>query len=498
MYVTLSEDYDLDRSQWTAVGPAVPAKSSQLTYTLYITDALLTENMATWFTVQARDSFGNWSVPATPVWGQISDRTPPAPAAIEDPELCQAHPMPLLFSGLDSDAIQARLYRRFDAPHPADPFANADDWQLIRQFTITDAMATIDDQYIPPQDLDLYYALELVDGNGNVSTPIYWCSAKEGGDAAFAPQIDPNDKETAGNMISFDNGNEYDGFAEITIAGEDGPEMYTVAIGSNLPFTPALGLNLFEINNEDGDNAFAQLVEYWNVNNFLDTNRQMSDLGPMHSVQWLGNGTTLSYTVELDFAGESCNCFGKERPLVTVFRRTADSNWTQVISVTETHEVKRYLVLDSSDPDPTQEYQYMALAFSPVTYEVLGFWHTYTLTPHLALEPLELTTPLERPIIPGSSQRCYLNEITPHGGQPTNFTLADGWSIYVDKYYLNTGSWPLPPLNCPTATTLTPVISPVTVIYLTPRWPIACRSSSSMLRSAPSLTPIRLEILWSI
>ncbi len=156
--------------------------------------------------------------------------------------------------------------------------------------------------------------------------------------------------------------------------------------------------------NENGSGPVST-VTLRNVNDFLDTDRHMANLGPIFGLEWRLDGPGPLVRIHFDLP------YDDPLPLVAAFRQRPGGSWMQVTSVLDKEAVSfggdfnnrnTIFITDNADLSLEQAYNYSVLAFSPSSGEVLGFWET-TLLPALRKAPdnVALSSPLKpAPVFP--------------------------------------------------------------------------------------------------
>ncbi|MGD9146898.1 MAG: hypothetical protein PVI80_15135, partial [Anaerolineae bacterium] len=387
MYVTRSPTMSLPLEEWEPVTPTgsldpfiqIPVTS---TLALSITDSP-PEGIPHWYRVQVRDDAGNWSPFSAPVMGALYPRTPPPfPPIPYDDQDCAANRMPLRLTGLDPRVSIVAVYRAFAPDGP---------WQLIDKVVVTNGNVEISDDYLPPYPRDMYYRLEAWDGHGNVSESQDYCTHPNPGTVP-PPPTDVTvaagcDGDVCDASITWTDNSTVTKLL-VMQGGIQGPETTTWetrddSFGLDFASGTLISVTLMSQNeNGTGDGTTVWIQEN---NNFLNTNREMKDLGPIFGIEWVTE-TVPSPVARIDLTGwcdpEACD----PRPLVSIFRRIRDGKWLQVSTVQRVHQAPLnihapWIISDTSTLMPYQSYEYVVLAHSPTSYEVLGFWQPKVLDP---------------------------------------------------------------------------------------------------------------------
>jgi hypothetical protein len=343
-----------------------------------------------WYRVQVRDDAGNWSAEGKAVEAARYTRTPPSlPRIPYDDETCERNDMPLPITELDDNVFIVNLYRSFDESGP---------FQLIERFEVTKTPSQnyvdINDDFLPPYPTYAYYRLEAVDDHGNVSAQQPYC-AQLGGD----PPVDPGIPAVTTSGECNEGGcqvittPEDDATVEVqtTQPGEDGVPITSTETITGPHATDVLGDVWVgvEVSYPGSDDTFLT----WErplENEFLDTNRGLTALGPMNDVRWMTDTTTtpLEHYVRI-------RILDGPTPSIAVFRKAEHGNWMQIGPISD---LGAYTYEDRSDPSPDEQYEYLVLALSPTTHELLGYWDPITLEPLVDDTPKgRLTESITRP-----------------------------------------------------------------------------------------------------
>jgi hypothetical protein len=430
-YVTRSPTFTAPLEQWTVVYPEGStnpyierAATTQLRLTISDRPPM---NQVFWYRVQVRDHAGNWSAPSVPVKGVLYTRTIPNLAQPRyDPRVCANNPMPLTLTGLDPALAQIVVYRAFSADGP---------WQVIDRVPVSDGTASITDTYSPPTALDAYYRFEAVDWHGNVSAAVTYCAGLEPASPLPPPAVSTRVEcldNVCNLIVEIENPELYadqdEIEVEIQLPGEDGPIIIVLLlpVDGELVIPIPDGATYDVTPTYDGVPGITETGS--NINNFLDTNRHLAQLGPFYNLQWLTDPVTGA-----DYVRVSLAPIDEPSLPVAAFRRALpDGNWMQVTAL---EGVQPHWLEDRSDPSPSQAYEYVVLAFSPYTYEMLGFWGPGTLPARRPDQPLSLTGPISpTPELPAA---CEHQQIPAADlGMPETLFLYNGWRMDAVNYYL--------------------------------------------------------------
>ncbi|MHB1319353.1 MAG: fibronectin type III domain-containing protein, partial [Anaerolineae bacterium] len=437
-YVTRSVSLTAQLNTWTPVTPTngtVPYQEVVVTgpVTLTVTD-VPPKDQVYWYRVQVRDNAGNWSAPGQAAKGALYTRTDPSfgPVPGYNPTDCAANDLPLTLSGLSAEVRQIVVYRGFDPGGP---------WHLVKRVTVGNGVAVITDEYVPPYATDVFYRLEAVDGHGNVSAAQPYCAQLDGSDILPPPPpitttVTQNDTIYVWTAEVGDTGTPDESqpptVITVTVPGEDGP------ISQSLPVTGTASGEIpsgawIEIDGSTtGSGGTGASSESWLrvTNNFIDTERQMTDLGGLHELRWEVSQTGTPF-VEVGIV-----TMDEWSPPLALFRRIPGGSWLQV---TEVRRVQPHLIEDHSDPSPYQTYEYAVLLFSPTTYEVMGYWGPATLAALYPAQTLSLGGDTIVPVAQPYPDTCTITENLPGSvGMPPTIGLANGWVITNVVYYTST------------------------------------------------------------
>ena len=188
--------------------------------------------------------------------------------------------------------------------------------------------------------------------------------------------------------------------------------------------------------NDNGSGPVAS-IDIRNVNNFLDTNRHMANLGPIFGLEWRLENPEPSVRIHFDFS------YDDPFPLVAAFRQRPGGSWMQVTSVLSKDDVEAggdfnnqntIFITDRADLSLEQDYNYSVLAFSPSSAEVLGFWETTLLPASRNAEgDIALSGPLDpAPVFPACQYLIFgPDEVD---WKIDTILLENGWKISVLDY----------------------------------------------------------------
>jgi len=442
-YVTRSPTLTAPLDSWTPVTPTnatVPYHQLAITgpVTLTVVD-VPPKDQVFWYRVQVRDNAGNWSAPGQAAKGALYTRTDPAfvPVPGYNAQNCAANPMPVTLTGLSAEVRQIAVYRGFAAGGP---------WHLVKRVTVENGTATITDAYVPPYATDVYYRLEAVDGHGNASGAQPYCAHLEGSDILPPPPpitttVTQNDNvyvwtAEVGDTDTPDE-SQPPTVITVTMPGEDGPITQTLPVTDTASGQIPSGAWIEIDGTTTGSGGAGASSESWLrvTNNFIDTERQMTDLGSLHELQWEVSQTADPYVVVNIVTVDEWS------PPLALFRRIPGRSWLQV---TEVRRVQPHIIEDRADPSPYQTYEYAVLLFSPTTYEVMGYWGPATLTALYPAQTLALGGDPIEPVTPYPGT-CAITEIEPGGLVPPTIDLANGWIITDVHYFTSTGGVCPPP-----------------------------------------------------
>ena len=435
-YVSRSESLTAPLSTWDAVGDTSGTS-------FVVNKGPQDEGKLFWYAVQARDNAGNWSPASNPYKAAFYPRTAPPfnPAFGTN---CEDNVMPLTLTGIDSQYKQVALYRGFDASGP---------FKLAQRIWISQTNAILTEQYVPTYATDIYYKVEAIDGHGNVSPAVTFCARKVTGNAPLPPEVGELSHE--GNVLSFplvDASTPGDIVITRREPGHGGmtTTMYHATTGGGgtanagtLDWGASAEIDIVRndpLTDQPSDPTTRQVRR---VNNFLGSDRHMTDLGPLQ----VGRiNQTRIFTLTNDCGISDCNLAGFARPFVTVFRKAKQGNWMQISPMLEITSLpdQPWVVETQVEETPEVDYSYTVLAFSPDSYEVLGTWRTVTLPAQISAEIGTIATfdydpqlPLPpSPTDPNFFPGCTVNGLQPSElGFPEHLILAEGWTLEVDAYY---------------------------------------------------------------
>lgn len=419
-FVTRAITTGVRLSNWTVIATNM-ASTSEITSTYVITDTPPI-NTVYWYRIQVRDNAGNWSAISEPVKSAVFDRVPPAKPSLAAPQnkkpCYTALPSRLAVS---VDVKQVILSRRL---------RNTADWRIVRRFrpnTNSGAPLGVDfiDKYVTPlPNTPVYYKIEFLDAYGNMSLPATICVRGNSPNDLLPPRFSVtigNNENNAPRTVTLNFGGVTDIFSRsVTIVRPNstspavvttnvvpgnastftfpidvGESLRVGATASALTATTSLSatLNSRWIRNV---NNFLDLDNVQNTTEFLDTPRNMTNLGSF-TIVW-GGANNEACSDANSPARKSCatlNATGylknEKPPMAALFRRLIPTTigpqaansvpWLQVTPITEwILRGRTYVIEDTSIKDPTRTYEYMAVAHSATSYEVIGYFNTVTLT----------------------------------------------------------------------------------------------------------------------
>ncbi len=440
--------------------PVVASHRVSPTVTLSITDTPPLGQVF-WYSVQLRDNAGNWSPAAPPVQAGLYPRTAPAFSPNTNGWADCSDKPPLALAGLTPGLVMLNVYRAFEPGADFTPGGSLADFQLIRRLEIQNGQVTFSEDYVAPYPANLYYRFEAVDAYGNV-TPLVpaenqppYCDTSNPGTPPQAPawngeNYHSQNPDTLVWEVDLDLVGSAAGLerreVKVYRASEGILQVQSSTVSVQPGDTPTLSardgetLEVEIYNTNLNGQSRSQFVLLRNPNNFLGTHRHLTQAGQLLGLEWDAGATP---AVNVYFSGFQMEDVqpGSLQPWVALFRQGEGQNWMQVTPVqpiTLTQGTfgpggmftNTWVIVDTSDPSPEQAYNYMALAFSPLSWEVLGYWESLNIGPRDAPEPVYLSAPLP----PGPSVACSYTEIPAGGDLPARIELAHGWYILMSAY----------------------------------------------------------------
>ena len=413
-----------------------------------------------WFRVQVRDRAGNWSAPSAPVKGGLYPRQKPPAPSVADVNQCMPGGLSVDFTGLASQVRQVIVYRSFD------PITNvnAPGVQIIQRLKVENGRATFKETYQPPVDTWVYYKVEALDGYGNVSDPATFKARLCGPNRPDPPEVDKGSAQWDPDTLTYQVPLTYTltptGVASRKVntvhPSSSGlrTDVHTVPSHGKITVQGAPGETVKVEATETNDQGTSPSTVRWvrNVNNFLDTNRHMANLGQPLAVEWVQNANPPAVRVYIPAPADQ----NLPTPHVALFRKAAAGNWLQVTPVMDVSGSHTFypssgpnpqpalVITDTADLDITDAYDYTVLAFSPSTFEVLGYWDAIRLGPWAASSIINLpnSTLAAGPSLPCSTGYDIRNPAYygPSGEgwwnvPGDNILLANGWILHVDNFY---------------------------------------------------------------
>ncbi len=412
-----------------------------------------------WFRVQVRDNAGNWSAPSAPVKGGLYPRQKPPTPAVSDVDRCMANGLQVTFGNLPSQVRQVIVYRSFDPI--VDP--NAPNVQLIQRIQVLNGQATFTESYQPPIDTWVYYKVEYLDGYGNVSDPATFKARLCAPNRPDAPEVEKGAAQWDPDTLTYQVPLTY----TLPPTGVVSRTVRTLRPGSSGLTTGVqiVPTQTVTVRGEPGETVKVEATETndkgtspstvrWvrNVNNFLDTNRHMANLGQPVAVEWVQNATPPAVRVSIPAPADQ----NIPIPLVALFRKSSAGNWLQVTPVMTPTGIIFYknitptlVITDRADLDLGETYDYTVLALSPKTFEVLGYWGPTRLGGYAGGTVLNIAS---NTLPPAPTLPCATGyDIRPPSFYGPNgegwwlvpsdtIALADSWSLQVTNFYDYDGS----------------------------------------------------------
>jgi hypothetical protein len=491
LFVTRSPSATLPSAQWSELTPnGLLVNSANPTVTVQINDAPPI-GRPFWYRVQVRDNAGNWSAAGGMVnGGRYPRQAPPLGDIPYDPQQCANNPLPLVINNLNPAFQQLVVYRSFAA---------SDRGQIIKRVLVQNGSATITDELLPPYATTVYYRIEAIDSYGNASNLEEYCSELGPRSAPPDPSLRIAMRQTEGatTLYTLETGHP-DGATPGGDAGEE--QVITVVrpgeggnstsqIGNNntqfdLALTEGETVQVTVQNQNEFGASPGRSLLLRQTNNFLNTNRQMTRITAPIGVEWASGLPNPS--VRIHFPNRFPDNPGPREPVVALFRQAGNGNWLQVTTMQGlggqagqfnfgSGLQRTWVVMDNSDPSANQEYRYLALAFSPTSYEILGYWEPVKLAPLVNGPDALRVTPMLG-LAPTFPQRCSFTNTPPSSFD--RILLYNGWLVkleavrqytscqdpsYNPNGFYGTGflsdgnqSWPLELINLSLASTSEP------------------------------------------
>ncbi|HSH02940.1 MAG TPA: hypothetical protein VLL52_10510 [Anaerolineae bacterium] len=433
-------------SHWQTISVIPFPNPINVTTTIAITDIppISEPGRPYWYQIQVRDDAGNWSPPSSPVSGALYPREPLALNPINFQEVCGQNPeLPLTLNTIgsgqsnpvmDARAKQAILYRSFDNVN----------WRIIERFQITNGSVTLTEDFASPVASEIYYRIELLDEHGNVSDPQPYCTVTSGHTQPVIPGITGTQTLSVVNLQR----NNTDSTLQVVSTSPDVETMTTntTTVNYTSQYTTTLEegeCQQLELTNiaEDGQQSPPTTHLYCHNNNFMNTNRQLTNLGPVVDIARVTTAEGPATEITL------LECAHCDAPYAAAFRRTTTGNWLQVTPITQISTYQPgdidngpeayWRIHDYTDISLNTAHEYVVVAFSTQNYEMLGYWGTaylpaQTTSPNYIL--LDEPTPL--PELPNDCTTSLYDVISPNDfGMPSDFALPYGWHIYVENYW---------------------------------------------------------------
>ena len=422
-YVTRAISTGLKLANWTPIA-TIPAPTRNIT-TTYI-DTPPVGNIY-WYRIQVRDNAGNWSAASRPVKGAVFDRIAPAQPTLgtENSKTPCIDKLPSRLA-VPSDVTQVLLYRKLGTGK----------WVLVKRFrpnTPKGIPYGIDliDKYVPSQaNVPVYYKIEYQDANGNVSPAKIICKRGWSAEGLATPRftLKQSTNDNRQNQVTVDFGSTTDIYSRSVILARPSPITPSTVVTS----TVAGNASTFNFAMDTGESLrvgavssaltvttelSSTLNSRWlrNVNNFLDLNitpapdvfldapRNMAALGNLNAT-WSGSNNEFCTDATIPprkvciYLDAKSYVKNEKPPLVAVFRRIQPNSihapdsavpWLQVTTISDWASKNRsWVIEDTSVMDPNRTYEYMAVAHSSTSYEVIGYFNTVAL-PAYSSNPTE-------------------------------------------------------------------------------------------------------------
>ena len=422
-YVTRAISTGLKLANWTPIA-TIPAPTRNITTTYIDTPPV---GSIYWYRIQVRDNAGNWSAASRPVKGAIFDRIAPAQPTLgtDNSRTPCIDKLPSRLA-VPSDVTQVLLYRKLGTGK----------WVLVKRFrpyTPKGKPYGIDliDKYVPSQaNVPVYYKIEYQDANGNVSPAKIICKRGWSAEGLVTPRFTLKQalNDNRQNQVTVDFGSTTDIYSRSVILARPSP----IATSTIVTSTVAGNASTFNFTMDPGESLrvgavssaltvttelSSTLNSRWlrNVNNFLDLNitpapdvfldapRNMAALGNINAT-WSASNSEIcndaatpprKVCIYLDAKTYTST---EKPPLVAVFRRIQPNSihapdsavpWLQVTTISDwTSRNRSWVIEDTSVMDSNRTYEYMAVAHSSTSYEVIGYFNTVAL-PAYSSNPTE-------------------------------------------------------------------------------------------------------------
>lgn len=426
-YVTRAVTTGLQLSNWTTIGSGINA-TSLITATYVLTDTPPL-NTIYWYRIQVRDNAGNWSAISAPIKGAVFDRVAPDKpklTALQKGKPCYDK-LPTRL-GVPSDVRQVVLSRRL---------STSGDWRIIRRFRPNTngskpyGVDIVDKYLVPQPNAPVYYKIEYVDAYGNISIPTGACVRGNSPNDLLPPRfiLSIRNNDNGDRNVTLDFGSTTDIYSRsvviaratttkstdvltTTVAGDKSTFSFKIDTGESLrvgAISTALTATT-ELSSTLNSRWVRNVNNFLNLNiipddvHFLDTPRNMAQLGSLTMAWSSGNNEACRDSIvpaRKACATISATGYGKTEkpPAVALFRRLSPASvgtqaalsvpWIQVTPITEwTLKNGKYVVEDTSIMDVTRNYEYMAVAHSSTSYEVIGYFGATTLLGTVPAKPV--------------------------------------------------------------------------------------------------------------
>ena len=448
-FVMRSPTLTLPITQWEEL---TPSGTPSATHTVAQTPDDV--NVLYWYRVQVRDAAGNWSPAGAAVSAMFADRTAPnSPINTSGEDDCLHGTLPIDLS-INDDAVLVHVYRSF-VHVDGDTETQVGPYQFITTLDVADGAVSFDEQnFQPPDNVSVRYRFVSVDAHGNMSDPIEVCAVLASADLPEAPNTSAEvvDHPSGKGLVIVITGDVPPSTTvTVTVAGSD-PIVATVDENGEIVYASAEDEARVTAALENGGDVHVAVTttdaygrqsepdeEFIGGGDILNGVRSFTNLGPLFNVDWTHQPDEAP-KVTL-FISDKLPCDGcADHPFIAVFRRAGVSGaWLQVTPLVDAQTLQAgpaegWQIDDTADPSPNQAHDYRVVAFSPLTFEMIGAWETFSLA---AFDSSSVVFDLGgSPVSPESAEICgdEIYEAPTVANLPATLTTQTGWQINVDQY----------------------------------------------------------------